>query len=157
MLKVSAHSFKRFTSWLLNLSFSLSMHLYTSDGRHAWFHLHWTSRPVRTASEATKYIMNNFCPQWDSNSKPLDFKADALPTELAGFVGCFPTSPANSVGRESDLKSKGWVRVPLWARIFHFFILSLQQRSWQVDWSHANEIKHDVHPRYIGAKRERLS
>ena len=34
---------------------------------------------------------------------------------------------------------------------FSFCILSLPMRSWQVDWSHANEIKHDVHPRYIGA------
>ena len=32
-----------------------------------------------------------------------------------------------------------------------FCILSLPTHSWQVDWSHANEIKHDVHPRYIGA------
>ena len=30
---------------------------------------------------------------------------------------------------------------------FSFCILSLSTRSW----SHANEIKHDVHPRYIGA------
>ena len=34
-IKASAHSFKRFTSRLLKLSFSLSMHLYTSGGRHA--------------------------------------------------------------------------------------------------------------------------
>ena len=34
-LKASAHSFKQFTSRLLKSSFSLSMHLYTSDGRHA--------------------------------------------------------------------------------------------------------------------------
>ena len=34
-LKASAHSFKQFTSRLLKLSFSLSMHLYNSDGRHA--------------------------------------------------------------------------------------------------------------------------
>ena len=33
------------------------MHLYTSDGLHAWFHLHGTSRPARSASEATKYKM----------------------------------------------------------------------------------------------------
>ena len=34
-----------------------------------------------------------------------------------------------------------------------FFILYFvaPTRSWQVDWSHPNEIKHDVHPRYIGA------
>ena len=58
-IKASAHSFKQFTSRLLKLSFSLSMHLYTSDGRHAWFHLHGTSRPARSASEATKYKMKN--------------------------------------------------------------------------------------------------
>ena len=34
-VKASAHSFKQFTSRLLKLSFSLSMHLYNSDGRHA--------------------------------------------------------------------------------------------------------------------------
>ena len=28
---------------------------------------------------------------------------------------------------------------------FSFCILSLPTRSWQVDWSHANEIKHDAH------------
>ena len=32
---------------------------------------------------------------------------------------------------------------------FSFCILSLPTRSWRVDWSHANEIKHDVHLRYI--------
>ena len=31
---------------------------------------------------------------------------------------------------------------------FSFCILSLSTRSWQVDWSHTNEIKHDIHPRY---------
>ena len=34
-VKAIAHSFKQFTSRLLKLSFLLSMHLYTSDGRHA--------------------------------------------------------------------------------------------------------------------------
>ena len=33
---------------------------------------------------------------------------------------------------------------------FSFCIVLLPTRSWQVDWSHANEIKHGVHPRYIG-------
>ena len=32
-----------------------------------------------------------------------------------------------------------------------FCILSLSTRTWQVDWSHTNEIKRDAHPRYIGA------
>ena len=59
LFKASAHSFKQFTSRILKLSFSLSMHLYNSDGRHAWFHLHGTSRPDRSASEATKYKMKN--------------------------------------------------------------------------------------------------
>ena len=58
-LKASAHSFKQFTSRLLKLSFALSMHIYNSDGRHAWFHLHGTSRPDRSASEATKCKMKN--------------------------------------------------------------------------------------------------
>ena len=56
------------------------------DGRHAWFHLHGTSRP--SASEALKYQMKNSCPQWDSNPQPWNFKSDSLPTELAGFVEC---------------------------------------------------------------------
>ena len=72
IVKASAHSYKRFTSRLLKLSISCSMHLYTSDGRHAWFHLHGTSWPVRSASKATKYKKKNSCPQRDSNSQPLD-------------------------------------------------------------------------------------
>ena len=59
IIKASAHSFKQFTSRLLKSTFSLSMHIYNSDGRHAWFHLHGTSRPDRSASEATKYKMKN--------------------------------------------------------------------------------------------------
>ena len=34
-VKASAHSFKQFTSRLLKSTFSLSMHIYNSDGRHA--------------------------------------------------------------------------------------------------------------------------
>ena len=34
---------------------------------------------------------------------------------------------------------------------FSFCILSLSTRSWQVDWSHAIEIKHGVHSSYISA------
>ena len=48
------------SSRLLKSTFSLSMHIYNSDGRHAWFHLHGASRPARSASEATKYKMKNF-------------------------------------------------------------------------------------------------
>ena len=51
-LKASAHSFKRFTSWFWKWSFSLSMHLYTSDWCHAWFHLYGASQPARSASKA---------------------------------------------------------------------------------------------------------
>ena len=45
---------------------------------------------------------------------------------------------------------------PTVGKNFSFCIFSLSMRSWQVIWSRANEIKHDVHPRYIhvGAKRE---
>ena len=64
----------------------LSMYLYTSDGRRAWFHLYGTSRPARSASKATKYKMKNPCQQWDSNPQPWDSKSDALPTKLAGLV-----------------------------------------------------------------------
>ena len=35
ILKASAHSFKQFTSRLLKSTFSLSMHIYNSDERHA--------------------------------------------------------------------------------------------------------------------------
>ena len=38
---------------------------------------------------------------------------------------------------------------PTVGKHFSFCILSLSTRSWQVDWSHANEIKHGVHPMYI--------
>ena len=40
---------------------------------------------------------------------------------------------------------------PTVGKNFSFCILSLPTRSWQVDWSIANEIKHDVQPRYLGA------
>ena len=43
----------------------LSMHLYTSDECHAWFHLYGTSRPARSASKAKKCKMKNSCSQWD--------------------------------------------------------------------------------------------
>ena len=39
---------------------------------------------------------------------------------------------------------------PTVGKNFSFYILSLPTRAWQVDCFHANEIKHDVHPRYIG-------
>ena len=40
------------------------------------------------------------------------------------------------------------------SRTFSFCILSLSTCSWQLDWCHTNEIKHDVNSRYVGAKRE---
>ena len=40
---------------------------------------------------------------------------------------------------------------PTVGKNFSFCILSLSMRFWQVVWSHGNEIKHDVHPMYIGA------
>ena len=43
---------------------------------------------------------------------------------------------------------------PTVGKNFSFCILSLLMRTWQVDWSHTNESKHDVHPKYISAKRE---
>ena len=77
-LKASAHSFKQFTSRLLkstlSLSLSLSMHIYNSDGRHAWFHLHGASRPARSASEATKYKMKNFLSTLGLEPTTLRFK-----------------------------------------------------------------------------------
>ena len=55
VLKASAHSFKKIYFAAFKINFlSLSMHIYNSDGRHAWFHLHGASRPARSASEATK-------------------------------------------------------------------------------------------------------
>ena len=35
--------------------------------------------------------------------------------------------------------------------MFHFAFCSPPMRSLQVDWCHTNEIKHDIHPRDIGA------
>ena len=90
VVKASAHSFKQFTSRLLKLSFSLSMHLYNSDGRHAWFHLHGTSRPDRSLSAATKYKMKNSLSTVGLEPSTFDYKSDALPTELAGLGECCP-------------------------------------------------------------------
>ena len=39
---------------------------------------------------------------------------------------------------------------------FSFCILLLLTSTWQVEWSHKKEIKHDVYPMYIGAERERV-
>ena len=67
------------------------MHIYNSDGRHTWFHLHGASRPARSASEATKYKMkNSLSIVGTRNPQPFDSKSDALPTELAGLGECYP-------------------------------------------------------------------
>ena len=63
----------------------LPMHLFTSDERHAWFHLYGVSRPARSVSKAKKYKMKNSCSPWDSNPQPLDLQLDALLTELTGL------------------------------------------------------------------------
>ena len=49
----------------------------------------------------------------------------------------------------SDLRAVG--SSPIVGKNFSFCILSLPTRSWQVAWSHTNEIKHDVHRSYICA------
>ena len=49
-VKASAHSFKRFTSRLLKLSFSLYAHI-TSDECHAWFHLNAASPAARNTEQ----------------------------------------------------------------------------------------------------------
>ena len=51
--------------------------------------------------------------------------------------------------RTKNLKVVG--SSPTIVKNFSFCILSLSTRSWQVDRSHTNEIKHDIHPRHIGA------
>ena len=48
----------------------------------------------------------------------------------------------------SDLRVVGWSSTV--GKNFSFCNMSLSTRSWQVNWSHTNEIKHDVHLRYIG-------
>ena len=43
---------------------------------------------------------------------------------------------------------------PIVGKTFSFCILSLSTHTWQVDWSHTDEIKHDIDPRYMSAERE---
>ena len=38
---------------------------------------------------------------------------------------------------------------PTAGKTFSFCILSLSTHSWQVDWFNSNEIKFDIHPRFI--------
>ena len=49
----------------------------------------------------------------------------------------------------SNLRAVG--SSPTVVKNFSFCILSLSTCSWQVDRPYANEIKHDIHSRYIGA------
>ena len=62
-----------------------SMHLYTSNERHACFHLYGASRPARSASKATQSKIKISCPQWDSTQQPWNLKSDALPFELTSL------------------------------------------------------------------------
>ena len=71
-------------------------------------------------------------------------------TFRSGHVVLAPFGIAQSVEHRS-ISLKVLVSSPTVAKNFSFCILSLSTRSWQIDWSHTNEIKHDVHPRYIGA------
>ena len=47
--------------------------------------------------------------------------------------------------RATNLKAVG--SSPSVGKNFSFCILSLSTRSWQIDWSYTNEIKHDIYPR----------
>ena len=89
-VKASAHSFERFTSRLLNyLSLSLCTYIPRADVMLDFICM----GPVDLSGarrNATKYKMKNFCPQRDSNPQPSYWKSDALPTELAGLVECWP-------------------------------------------------------------------
>ena len=59
-LKASAHFFKRFTSRLLKLSFSLYAPI-TSDECHAWFHLNTASPAARNKEQVN--ITKKSCPR----------------------------------------------------------------------------------------------
>ena len=59
------------------------------------------------------------------------------------FQLSFPDQTWLPNGQGTRLENQGsWVRVPLWARIFHFVILGF--RSLQPEFAHANEINHDI-------------
>ena len=51
--------------------------------------------------------------------------------------------------RTSEFRAAG--SNPSMGKAFLFCILSFSTRTWQVDWFHTNETKHDVHARYIVA------
>ena len=90
-LKASAHSFKQFTSRLLKSTCSLSLCTYITrmDVMLDFICMGPVDLPgARRKRQNTKWKI--FCPQWDSNPQPFDFKSDALPTELAGLGECYP-------------------------------------------------------------------
>ena len=73
------------------------MHIYNSDGRHAWFHLHGASRPARSAWEATKYKMKN-----------------SLYT-----VGLEPTTLRFKVWCSTDWASRAWWMLSIYITLLH--------------------------------------
>ena len=73
------------------------MHIYNSDGRHAWFHLHGASRPARSSSEATKYKMKNFL----------------------STVGLEPTTLRFQVWCSTDWASRAWWMLSIEMTLLH--------------------------------------
>ena len=61
VLKASAHSFKHFTSRLLNIIFLFLYAPITSNEWHAWFHLNASSPAVRNTEQVN--ITKNSCPR----------------------------------------------------------------------------------------------
>ena len=75
------------------------MHIYNSNGRHAWFHLHGASRPARSASEATKYKMKNSL-----------FTVGLEPTTLRFKVWC-----------STDWASRAWWMLSIYMTLLHTY------------------------------------
>ena len=114
------------------------MHIYTPDGCHAWFHLHGTSRPVRSTSKATRYKMKKSCPQWDSNPQPWDFKSDALPTALARLVECCPFKspyyiPYNGYFLRLEIFAIGAPKCSILIFALLIFAIPFNHRKWLID------------------------
>ena len=63
----------------------------------------------------------------------------------------FPLSQVSSVGRASDFRPQDCGLKSHCEQEFLILHFLLLMHSLQVDWDHTNEIKHDIHPRYIGA------
>ena len=80
VVKASAHSFKRFTSWLLKLSFSLSFYApITWDECHALFHLNAASPVARNTEQVNiKKVLSTvgFDPP---TTRPPDYKSTFSP------------------------------------------------------------------------------